>query len=302
MHKIQFKFQKSLSFWITLPLDPAGGLSFLRPLLHVHPLVQFLNTPLVTDVSWQKGVRTKTTQNKTFQTKDPLTKAPDKSPPQLRENLYRGLLSGFFVLGLLKVGGFEMCDVLWGVPGCVTKCDSGGGWVIIGQNSVRYFMDGLLSYLILYYITTHHRISHIISWSSHSIYHIISSGGSRGTNPAMSPTSLAIDFSSLQWRNKREILGNILKCPSAAEYLDPLHDISSNQIFGSVTEHIIACIIKVITYYIILGSVLPFEELWFPNKKDIPPKLPKNCWKRSVGDWKWKLNCPPLANAKPLAP
>jgi len=37
-------------------------------------------------------------------------------------------LSGFFVLGLLKVGGSEMCDILsGGVPGCVTKCDRGGG-------------------------------------------------------------------------------------------------------------------------------------------------------------------------------
>ena len=43
---------------------------------------------------------------KTFQTKDPGQKPPDKSPrEQLRENLYRGLLSGFFVLGLLKIGG-----------------------------------------------------------------------------------------------------------------------------------------------------------------------------------------------------
>jgi len=45
----------------------------------------------------------------------------------LRENVYKGLLSGFFILGLLKIGGSEMCDVLSGrgVPGCVTKCDRG---------------------------------------------------------------------------------------------------------------------------------------------------------------------------------
>ena len=56
---------------------------------------------------------------------------PDKSPrEQLRENLYRGLLSGLFVQGLLKIGGSEMCDVLLGVQGCVTKCDRGEG----GQN------------------------------------------------------------------------------------------------------------------------------------------------------------------------
>jgi len=34
-----------------------------------------------------------------------------------------------------------MCDVLSGVPGCVTKCDREEG-VKIGQKSVTYFMDG----------------------------------------------------------------------------------------------------------------------------------------------------------------
>ena len=69
---------------------------------------------------------------------------PDKSPRELlRENLYRGLFSGFFVLGLLKIGGSEMCDVLWGVPGCVTKCDRGRGSKL-AKNSVTYFMDGPL--------------------------------------------------------------------------------------------------------------------------------------------------------------
>ena len=48
---------------------------------------------------------------------------PDKRPSdknpceQLREDLYKGLLSGFFVLGQLKMGGSEMCDVLPGDPG-----------------------------------------------------------------------------------------------------------------------------------------------------------------------------------------
>src|SRR6218665_3749021 len=88
-------------------------------------------------------VRTKTTPDKTFQTKAPRTKAPDKGPrEQLRENLYRGLLSGFFVLGLLKIGGSDMCDVLLGVPVCVTKCDRGRGSKL-AKNSVTYFMDGL---------------------------------------------------------------------------------------------------------------------------------------------------------------
>jgi len=39
-----------------------------------------------------------------------------------------GSCPGFFVLGLLKMGGSEMCDVLLGVSGCVTKCDRGRGW------------------------------------------------------------------------------------------------------------------------------------------------------------------------------
>jgi len=43
-----------------------------------------------------EGERTETTPDKTFQTKDPLTKIPDKIPrEQLRANLYRGLLSRF---------------------------------------------------------------------------------------------------------------------------------------------------------------------------------------------------------------
>ena len=54
--------------------------------------------------------------------KRPPDKTPDKNPcEQLRENLYRGLLSGFFVLGLLKIGGVEMCDVLWGCSGMCDK-------------------------------------------------------------------------------------------------------------------------------------------------------------------------------------
>ena len=35
-----------------------------------------------------------------------------------------------------------MCDVLWGVPGCVTKCDRGDGGSKLAKNSVTYFMDG----------------------------------------------------------------------------------------------------------------------------------------------------------------
>ena len=53
-----------------------------------------------------------------FPDKRPSDKTPDKNPrEQLTVNLYSGLLSRSFVLGLLKMGGSEMCDVLLGVPG-----------------------------------------------------------------------------------------------------------------------------------------------------------------------------------------
>ena len=71
-------------------------------------------------------------------------KPPDKNPrEQLRENLYRGLLSGLFVVGLIKIGR-RVRDVTYfrGVPGCVTKCDNGGGGSKLAKNSVTYFMDG----------------------------------------------------------------------------------------------------------------------------------------------------------------
>ena len=60
------------------------------------------------------------------------TKPPGQKPPRTIEiEFVQGTLSGTFVLGLLKMGGSEMCDVLsGGVPGCVTKCDRREG----GQN------------------------------------------------------------------------------------------------------------------------------------------------------------------------
>src|SRR6218665_2533036 len=65
--------------------------------------------------------------------KRPLDKSPrTKALANNRERICTGFLSGCFVLGLLKLGGSEMCDVLWGVMGCVTKCDRGRG-VKIGQ-------------------------------------------------------------------------------------------------------------------------------------------------------------------------
>src|SRR6218665_2490602 len=93
----------------------------------------------------RKGID-KPPPNKTFQTKDPLANPPDKNTrEQLRENLYNGLLSWFFVLGLLKMGGGGPRCVthFLGVLRCVTKCDRGRGSKL-AKNSVTYFMDGPL--------------------------------------------------------------------------------------------------------------------------------------------------------------
>ena len=66
--------------------------------------------------------------------KPPRTKpSRQKTPDKTRQNLYRGLLSGFFVLGLPKSGG----------PRCVTKCDRGRGSKL-AKNSMTYFMDSPL--------------------------------------------------------------------------------------------------------------------------------------------------------------
>src|SRR6218665_1374067 len=83
--------------------------------------------------------------------KRPSDKSPGQKPrQQLRENLYRGLLSGFFVLGLLKKSGGPRCvTYFWGVPGCVTKCDRGEGSKL-AKNSVTYFMDGPLGKDIIF--------------------------------------------------------------------------------------------------------------------------------------------------------
>src|SRR6218665_1392188 len=60
----------------------------------------------------------------------------------IEREFVQGAFVRVFVLGLLKIGGSEMCDVLfWEVPGCVTKCDRGRGSKL-AKNSVTYFMDG----------------------------------------------------------------------------------------------------------------------------------------------------------------
>ena len=90
-----------------------------------------------------EGERTKTTPDKTFQTKDHLTKPPDKPPRTIEREFAQGVFVRYFCTRPTKNGGFEMCDVLWGVPGCVTKVWLGdGGGQKLAKNSVTYFMDG----------------------------------------------------------------------------------------------------------------------------------------------------------------
>src|SRR6218665_3305253 len=77
-------------------------------------------------------------QNLPDKRQNPRTKTPRTNEGEF----VHGAFVRFFVLGLLKMGGgSEICDVLLGVPGCVTKCDRERG-VKIGQNSVTYFIDG----------------------------------------------------------------------------------------------------------------------------------------------------------------
>ena len=76
----------------------------------------------------------------------PDKRLPDKTPRQkpprkIEKEFVQRPFVRFFVLGLLKIGGSEMCDVLLGVPGCVTKCDRGRGSKL-AKYSVTYFMDG----------------------------------------------------------------------------------------------------------------------------------------------------------------
>src|SRR6218665_1361003 len=91
-----------------------------------------------------EGGTDKNHPGQTFQTKDPLTKAPDKSPrEQLRQNLYRRLLSGFFVLSLVKIRGAGQGCVTYflGGPGMCDKVSHIPGPPKLAKSSVTYFMD-----------------------------------------------------------------------------------------------------------------------------------------------------------------
>jgi len=89
----------------------------------------------------QLGGRTKTTLNKTFQTKTP-DKSPRQEPPGTKTNLPVKTYVHACMHVLLKIGRFrDVSRTLVGVPRCVTMCDRGGGSKLV-QNSVTYFMDG----------------------------------------------------------------------------------------------------------------------------------------------------------------
>src|SRR6218665_1363676 len=89
---------------------------------------------MYSDRRWngQKPPRTKPSRQK--------TKPPDKTRTIERE-FVQGAFVRAFCTRPTKNRGSKTCDVLLGVPGCVTKCDRGRG-VKIGKNSVTYFMDG----------------------------------------------------------------------------------------------------------------------------------------------------------------
>ena len=87
---------------------------------------------------FDEGEQTKTTSDKTFQTKTPWK--------NLANNCERICTEGFVRVSCTRPTengeGSEMCDVLLGVvPRCVTKCGRGRGSKM-AKNSTTYFMDG----------------------------------------------------------------------------------------------------------------------------------------------------------------
>src|SRR6218665_3472246 len=81
----------------------------------------------------QKGVRTKTTPDKTFQTKDPRTKAPGQKPSRTieREFVQRAFVRIFCTRPTKNRGGPKCVTYFWGVPGYVMKCGRGRGVKIV---------------------------------------------------------------------------------------------------------------------------------------------------------------------------
>ena len=69
------------------------------------------------------------------------TKPPGQKPPRTIEiEFVQRTFVRDFCTRPTKNGGSEMCDVLSGVPGCVTKCDREEG-VKMAKNSVTHFMN-----------------------------------------------------------------------------------------------------------------------------------------------------------------
>jgi len=66
---------------------------------------------------------------------------PRTKPPQTIEREFvQGAFVGLFVISLLKIGGSEMYDVLWGAQD-VWQSVTGGGESKLARNSVTYFMN-----------------------------------------------------------------------------------------------------------------------------------------------------------------
>src|SRR6218665_388882 len=69
-----------------------------------------------------EGERTKTTSDKIFQTKDPLTKSPGQKPPRTIEREFvQGIFVRVFCTRPTKNGGSEICNVLLGGSGMCDK-------------------------------------------------------------------------------------------------------------------------------------------------------------------------------------
>src|SRR6218665_273402 len=75
--------------------------------------------------------------------KRPPDKTREQKPPRkIEREFVQGAFVRDFCTRPTKNRGSEMCDVLLGVPRCVTKGDRGGRGSKLAKNSVTYFMDG----------------------------------------------------------------------------------------------------------------------------------------------------------------
>src|SRR6218665_2593408 len=82
--------------------------------------------------------------------KRPPDQTPGQNPPRTieREFVQRAFVR-VFVLGQLKIGRSEMCDVLLGGPGRCEKVGQGGGGSKLANDSVTYFMDSPLDTCVI---------------------------------------------------------------------------------------------------------------------------------------------------------